>query len=118
MKGYKEFSSIQLCVNTIDFRKGMFSLASAIQSEFEESAFTGSLFLFTNKNKKNIRALYWDKTGFAMWSKALEQNRFPWPKKAEGKKITLTQDQFYWLLSGIDPFKLKPHKTLNYSIIT
>lgn len=63
MKSYKEFSSIQLCVNPIDFRRGIFSLASAVEGEFSEPPFSGGLFLFTNKTKKNIRALYWDKTG-------------------------------------------------------
>lgn len=117
MKGFKEFSSIQLCVRPIDFRKGIFSLASAIKNEFDEEPFSGSLFLFTNKNRKNLRALYWDKTGFAMWSKALEKNHFPWPKKVEHRKLILTQEQFNWLLSGIDPWKMKPHSEVHYTII-
>ena len=117
MKSYKEFSSIQLCVNPIDFRKGMYSLACAVQSQFDEPPFSGSLFLFVNKNRKNIRALYWDKTGFAMWCKALEKNCFPWPKKSDNKKFSLSQEQFNWLLSGIDPWKIKPHEELHYTII-
>ena len=117
MKGFKEFSSIQLCINPVDFRKGLYSLACAVQNEFDESAFSGSLFLFTNKNKKNIRAIYWDKTGFAMWCKALEKNVFPWPKKSEKKKVILTQEQLSWILKGVDPWKIKPHEELHYSII-
>ena len=73
MKGFKEFEFIQLCVNPIDFRKGLYRLASAIESEFEESSFSGGLFLFTNRTRKNIRAIYWDKTVFAMWSKSLKK---------------------------------------------
>lgn len=117
MKGVNEFLSIQLCVNPVDFRKGIFSLASAIESEFSEPPFSGGLFLFTNKTKKNIRALYWDKTGFAMWCKALEKNTFPWPNKNTAQKLTLTQEQFNWLLSGVNPWKMKPHEELKYSIL-
>lgn len=117
MKSFREFTSIQLCVKPIDFRKGIYSLACAVQNEFDEKPFSGSLFLFTNRTKKNIRALYWDKTGFAMWSKALEKDSFPWPKKSDNKKFILTQEQFNFLLSGIDPWKIKSHKELNYSII-
>lgn len=118
MKGYKEFLSIQLYVTPVDFRKGMHSLACTIQNEFEEPPFSGTLFLFTNKNRKNIRAIYWDKTGFAMWCKVLQENSFPWPKKLEDKKLILSQEQFNWILSGINPWKLKPHKELHYSILT
>lgn len=117
MKSFKEFSSILLCAKPVDFRKGIYSLACAVQSAFDEPPFSGSLFLFTNRNRKNIRALYWDKTGFAMWSKALEKDCFPWPKKSENKKFILTQEQFNFLLSGIDPWKTKPHQELHYSII-
>ena len=105
MKSYKEFSSIQLCVNPIDFRKGMYSLACAVQSQFDEPPFSGSLFLFVNKNRKNIRALYWDKTGFAMWCKALEKNCFPWPKKSDNKKFSLSQEQFNIIVSNNFPIQ-------------
>lgn len=54
MKGFKEFEFIQLCVTPIDFRKGLYSLASAIESEFEESSFSGGLFLFTNSISDKI----------------------------------------------------------------
>jgi len=118
MKSYKEFTSIQLCVNPVDFRKGLFSLASSIESSFDQKPLAGSLFLFTNKNRKNIKAIYWDRTGFAMWLKALEAKTFPWPKKVEDKTFALTHDQFNWLLSGIDPWKLKPHEELHYEIMT
>ncbi len=117
MKGFKEFEFIQLYVTPIDFRKGLYSLASAIESEFEESSFSGGLFLFTNRTRKNIRAIYWDKTGFAMWHKALEKNTFPWPKKNPMKKITLSHEQMSWLLNGINPWKMKPHEEIHCTIL-
>lgn len=118
MKGFKEFPAIQMCINPIDFRKGMYSLSCAIESYFDEKPFSETLFLFTNKSRRNIRAIYWDKTGFAMWSKALEESKFPWPKNGEIKKLSLSHDQLNWILTGIDPWKMKPHKELHYSILT
>ena len=57
------------------------------------------------------RHIKWD------WYKALEKNCFPWPKKSDNKKFSLSQEQFNWLLSGIDPWKIKPHEELHYTII-
>jgi transposase len=118
MKGFREFLNIYLCVQPVDFRKGIYGLVNLIQHELQEEPFSGTLFIFTNKNRKNIRAVYWDKTGFAMWCKALEKNQFPWPKNNQCTKIIIEHDQFHWLLSGINPWKLKPHQELHYSIIS
>ena len=50
--------------------------------------------------------------------KILEKEKFPWPKNNKLNKMTLNQEQFYWILSGINPWKLNPHQELNYSIIS
>ena len=118
MKSYREFSSIYLCVKPVDFRKGIYGLVNLIKYEINNEPENGSLFIFTNKNRRNIKVVYWDKTGFAMWTKILEKEKFPWPKNNKLNKMTLNQEQFYWILSGINPWKLNPHQELNYSIIS
>ncbi|WP_368773515.1 MULTISPECIES: IS66 family insertion sequence element accessory protein TnpB [Pseudoalteromonas] len=32
-----------------------------------ESAMSGLMFAFYNKNKNKLKVLYWDNTGFALW---------------------------------------------------
>lgn len=118
MKSYREFSSIYLCVRPVDFRKGIYGLVNLIKYEINDEPFSGSLFIFTNKNRRNIKVIYWDKTGFAMWTKILEKEKFPWPKNSQLNKMTLNQEQFYWILSGINPWKINPHQELSYSIIS
>lgn len=61
-------------------RKYRNGLCAIVKTELNRNIFSNSLFIFTNKTKKIIRFLYWDDTGFAVWSKTLEKQSFNWPK--------------------------------------
>lgn len=116
MKSFREFASIHLCVQPIDFRSGILRMAVAIETHFSHQSLTGNLFLFTNKSKRNLRAIYWDRTGFALWQKALEKDRFPWPKADQSGQFKLNHEQMGFLLRGIDPWKIKSHQDISYKI--
>jgi transposase len=76
--------------------------------------FSGSLFVFCNKSRKNLKALYWDRSGFALWQKRLEREHFPWPKTAETAK-EIAVDQFRMVLEGIDFWNA--HQKLSYTTV-
>ena len=116
MKNSDSFERIYIYGIPVDFRKGLLSLSSMIASHMDESPFANALFLFFNKYRTSIKAVYWDKTGFAMWVKMLDQEKFPFPKSM-GSKVSIQKEQLQWILSGIDPWKLSPHKTLKYEKI-
>lgn len=118
MRSLKHFPEIILCVSPIDFRKGIRGLSVLIESGFGLDVFSVTLFIFTNKSKDAVKMLYWDKTGFAMWHKILDRERFKWPKKSEHKTIQLSSQELYWLLEGIDLSKIKKHNTLTYSSVS
>jgi len=61
-----------------------------------------------------IKILYWDKTGFCMWTKRLEEDSFPWPKKTDGV-MPLERESFRLLLVGIDIFK--KHRAMHYGAV-
>jgi transposase len=84
-----------------DMRKQIRGLSMLVESEQNLNPFSGNLFLFSGKNRKLIKILYWDKTGFAMWQKRLEKQKFPWPKTENDVK-QINVEQFKMLLSGID----------------
>ncbi len=116
MKDVRSFDCIYLCVSSIDFRKGIFSLSALVESQFQQNPFEGGLFIFTNKKKDSLKALYWDKTGFALWTKILDKEKFPWPKCPDQTSLLISQDEMEFLLKGINPWKLKKHTDLNYFI--
>jgi transposase len=102
MKMFAEVPSVFLHRDVVDFRKSINGLTGIVEGELEVDAYTGALFVFCNKNKDKLKILYWDKTGFALWYKRLEKQKFKWPSKVSSKAFELTEQQLTWLLSGYD----------------
>ncbi len=99
---------------TTDMRKAVNGLSVLIQNEMKHDIFSKSLYLFCNRQRKLLKVVYWDNTGFCIWQKRLEKDRFPWPDtEEEAREITL--DELKMLLSGINFFKA--HKKLTFSRI-
>ena len=48
-----------------DMRKQINGLSVIVQEELKMDPFCGSLFLFCNKNRRLLKALYWDRNGFS-----------------------------------------------------
>ncbi|UUO22491.1 IS66 family insertion sequence element accessory protein TnpB [Colwellia sp. M166] len=69
---------------------------------------------FCNKARDKLKILYWDKTGFALWYKRLEKQKFKWPSKVSNQVFELTEQQLAWLLSGYD---VVGHDPLHYESV-
>ena len=97
-----------------DMRKAINGLSILVSETMEMNALSGSIFVFCSRNRKVLKALYWDGTGFWMMVKRLEVHRFPWPKDSvEAKEIS--REQLYMLLSGIDFWRA--HQRLPYQTV-
>ena len=94
-----------------DLRKASNGLTVIVQEEMKEDPFSGSVYLFCNRERKLLKAVYWDKTGFWLSQKRLEKEKYPWPDTSEEAK-ELKNEELKMLLAGIDFFKA--HKELNY----
>ena len=60
----------------VDGRKGADSLMALVRDAFRHDPLSGHLFVFFSKRRDRVRVVYWDRSGFAMWTKWLEQGRF------------------------------------------
>lgn len=117
MRAISTFPQIYFCRRFVDFRKSINGLSEIVEQELKLSPFSGALFIFISKQRDKIKILYWDKTGFSIWYKRLEEAKFAWPKNIAGEdttSISITQEQLEWLLNGIDIWKIKIHKALLY----
>jgi len=94
-----------------DMRKAVNGLSAIVQENMKQDPFSGNVYLFCNRERKLLKAVYWDKTGFWLSQKRLEKDKYPWPND-ETEARELSADELQMLLSGIDFFKA--HKELFY----
>jgi transposase len=97
-----------------DLRKAVNGLAGIVEQEMAGEPFSGNVYLFCNRDRKLLKAVWWDRNGFWLSQKRLEQEKFPWPETAEAVQ-ELSGEQLSMLLAGIDFFKA--HKTLYYKTV-
>jgi transposase len=95
-----------------DMRKSIVTLSVLVKENMGMNPFSERLFIFCGKSKKQIKVLYWDKTGFCLWQKKLAKDRFPWPANSS-EAVELKKQQLQWLLTGIDFFK--PHQEIKFT---
>jgi transposase len=102
---------IYLRPGNTDLRKAVNGLAGIIESEMAGKPFSGNVYVFCNRERKLLKAVYWEKTGFWLSQKRLEQDKYPWPQTSEAAR-ELSGEELLMLLAGIDFFKA--HKSLYY----
>lgn len=117
MRELGSFDQIYLHRLPVDGRKQINGLSSIAEGAMGKDPFSAALFVFVGKSRDLVRLLYWDKTGFAMWVKRLEKEKFRWPLKLEEDVVTLSSRELGWLLAGLDITKVKPHETLSFSSV-
>ena len=98
-----------------DMRKAVNGLSVIVQEGMKQDPFSGSVYLFCNSDRRLLKAVYWDKSGFWLSQKRLEKDKYPWPQD-ESDARELTAEQLQMLLAGIDFFKA--HKTLYYKKVS
>ena len=112
MRDLSWFGKMYIAVQPVDFRKQAHGLALIVAESFQISPHKEkSLFIFTNKRKNAAKLLYWDFSGYAMWWKTLENERFKWPKADEATMV-IKAKELRWLLDGIDIDNIKTHKKI------
>jgi transposase len=94
---------VYLCLTPCDMRKSFDSLHALVREHLELDAFAGHLFVFTSRRRDRVKILYWDRDGFAIWSKRLEDGTYAVPC-ADGaeRRREITAQELGALLSGID----------------
>lgn len=118
MRPAQSLPAVYLCREAVDFRRGINGLSALVEDQLGANPFGGELFVFINRRRDKIKLLYWERNGFCLWQKRLEQDRFHWPRHLGAEAVlTLTGQQLNWLLDGVDLRHLKPHPERRYTTV-
>lgn len=94
---------IWLCTGPTDMRRGFDRLAEQAQVVTQQDPLSGHLFLFRSRAGDRLKALYWDRDGYVLWYKRLEEGTFKLPKVRDGQtSVELRASELAMILDGID----------------
>ncbi|MEE8056852.1 MAG: IS66 family insertion sequence element accessory protein TnpB [Pseudomonadales bacterium] len=92
---------IWLYAKPTDMRRSFTGLTAMAKNLMNEDPLSGNFFVFINRRQTQIKILYFDRSGFCIWAKRLEQGRFNYNKTA-GEKQMLNGMQLKLIIEGID----------------
>jgi len=93
---------IYIVTGYTDMRKSIDGLMAIISHTYQLDPYDRSLYLFCGRRSDRIKALFYDKDGFTMLYKRLDNasSRYQWPRSQDEVR-QLDRQEFRWLLEGL-----------------
>lgn len=108
---------IWLATEPADMRCGFDRLAQRAAAVTGQDPLAGHLFLFRSRGGDRLKILYYDRDGYALWYKRLEEGTFKWPKippasaaSGPAASVELRGSELAMILDGIDLSSVKRSK--------
>ena len=83
----------------VDMRKSFNGLCLLVETEMGFDLMSGDVFIFVNRRRDRMKLLMWDRTGFVIWYKRLEEGTFEWPDLSGKNEISW--EQLLLILEGV-----------------
>jgi transposase len=97
-----------------DMRRSFYSLASIVRQEMQGSALSGDIFIFLSRRRNQIKLLHWDKDGYAIYCKRLEEGSYELPLQADESTYLISRQQLLLILEGISLKQIKYRKRYSH----
>ena len=91
-----------LATDCVDGRKGIDGLSALVRSQFSQDPLSGTLFVFFSRRADRVRVLYWDRDGYVLTTKRLEEGRYRIPWRSEDGHVVIEAAELLLVLEGID----------------
>jgi transposase len=99
---------IWLCMGPTDMRRGFDRLAEQAHTVTRQDPQSGHVFVFRSRGGDRLKLLHWDKDGYALWYKRLEEGTFKLPRlNASQQSVELQASELAMILDGIDLSSVK-----------
>ena len=103
MLGLPPSVKIHFATTLVDMRKGIDGLRAVVEMALRKEPMCGHLFVFVGKSRDKVKILFWDRNGFVLYLKRLEQGRFQLPVVDEQRQhVEMEPAQLAMLLGSID----------------
>lgn len=97
-----------------DMRKSFDGLSALVRAQLADDPLSGQLFVFINRRATQLKVLYFDRGGYCVWAKRLEQGRFH--PLGHGDKRRLEWTELKLILEGIDLRSIRRFKRYHHSV--
>lgn len=86
----------------VDMRKSYDGLSGLVRNHLHRNPTDGEVYVFLNRDRSIIKMLLWDRSGYSIYSKRLEQGSFERPRSEEDQAgIRLDWEELVLILEGI-----------------
>ncbi len=93
---------VYMATGATDMRKSFSGLAGLARSVIEKDPMSGHLFVFFNRRRTMMKAVFWDRNGYALLAKKLAKGTFVLPQTDERGVVVVVATELMLLLDGID----------------
>lgn len=96
-----------LFTGSTDMRKGFDGLGALVTGSMGRDVLSGDVFIFVNRPRNRMKLLVWDRTGFVVCCKRLEEGTFELPSDA---RVELRWDELVLIIEGISLASVRRRK--------
>lgn len=97
---------IFVCAQSTDMRRSFDKLAEMTRSQLLQDPFSGHLFIFFNRPRDRVKILFWDRSGFCLYYKRLEEGHF----RPLENRLEISAAELTLILEGIELADSKQQK--------
>ena len=102
---------IFIATQPTDLRRSYDGLAAMVDGSFGRSSRSGDLYVFINRRGTQVRVLFWDRDGYCIVMKRLEEGTFRRVTDDDGRDhVEIDAGRLAMLLEGIDAPVIKRRK--------
>ena len=95
------------CVHPADMRRSFDGLAHLTRELIREDPLSGHLFLFRNRRGDRMKVLWWDRDGYGLFYKRLEESTFQFPAARGDGSVEIDAAVLAMIFDGIDTTTVK-----------